>query len=521
MFLSNSGRQLLTVSIAAMLLSSCFSEDGLHNTDDQRLGDLSEEPSAWSDDDDDGSEVGSDDDDDAFDPPAPPPKDDPIGVDVEDEICDLASPEAETWFMSTDDSNSQAAPVLIRERLLDGSVPSSSSRIHEFLNYYSFDFAPAEPGSVRVVPQLRADPTEPDRYRLGVGVVAPDLDPTDRRPVDITFSVDTSCSMGNSGIAAVRATMRAVAGSLHEGDTVAIVSWSSNVAIQLPTHTVSGASDPDVLDVINALDTEGSTNLHAGLVAAYDLAASAQSPGRLNRVILLSDGGANAGVTDQELIAQHADDGEDEGIYLVGVLTPGSGYNDTLMDTITDVGKGAYIYIPDAAEAERMFTGERFLSNLELAARNIRLELTLPPGFVLDEFHGEEASQDPTEVKPQHLAPNDSMLYHMDLAYCDSAANADRQFDFVVTWEDVDTRESRVETISASFDDLILADSTELTKADAILAYAQLFDALRVSTSGGADERNEVDSRIDDALSLLPGDADLLEVQSLLGLSSP
>ncbi len=512
---------LLATSLATMLLPGCnFEGFGPLPGDDRLLGsgepDLDEEP--WQDDDDDFS----DDDDDGgelFDPPAPP-KGEPISVDVEDEACDQVSSQPETWFMSTDDSNSQATPVQVRENLENGWAPSALLRIHEFLNYYSFGFPAADPGSVRVVPQLRVSEDDPSRYSLGVGVVAPHLDPANRRPVDITFSVDTSCSMGSDGIAAVQATMRAVAGSLQEGDTAAIVSWSSQVAVELPTHTVSGANDPVLVDAINDLDTEGSTNLHAGLVAAYDLAAAAQAPGRLNRVILLSDGGANTGVTDEDLIAQHADDAEGEGIYLVGVLTPGSGFNDSLMDTITDLGKGAYIYIPDGAEAERMFTGERFLSNLELAARDVRLELTLPPGFVLDEFHGEEASQDPTEVRPQHLAPNDSMLYHMDLVYCTQTNFADRQFVFQVTWEDVDSREPRTETISVDFDDLLLSGSSELAKADAIIAYAKMFAALDNSESSNADLVSAVDARIDTALALLPGDVDLLEIRALLPVAA-
>jgi len=508
---------LLFTSLLALALSGCGESSSLFENGLGRDGSTGNNEPQFSDDDDDFGDdddtAGSDDDD--F-PDPPPPKSDPISVDVEDEACDLVSNQSETWFMSTDDSNSQAAPVQVRERLQAGSVPWGNLRIHEFLNYYSFGFPAAEPDSVRVVPQLRADPNNPNGYSLGVGVVAPHLDPAERRPVDITFSVDTSCSMGNDGIAAVQATMRAVAGSLLEGDTVSIVSWSSQVATQLPTHTVNGPNDPVVVDVINDLETEGSTNLHAGLVAAYDLAATAQAPGRLNRVILLSDGGANTGVTDQDLIAQHADDAEGEGIYLVGVLTPGSGYNDGLMDTITDLGKGAYVYIPDAAEAERMFSGERFISNLELAARNVRLQLTLPPGFVLDEFHGEEASQDPTEVKPQHLAPNDSMLYHMDLIYCTDDLILDREFVFEVTWEDVDTREPRTELIAVDFDDLLLDSSAELAKADAIIAFAKVFEQISNSLDGGQAEVATVQTRIDAALSLLPADADLLEIQALL-----
>lgn len=46
-------------------------------------------------------------------------------------------------------------------------------------------------------------------------------------------------------------------------------------------------------------------------------------------------------------------------------------YNDTLMDQVTDAGKGASVFVPDADEAWRMFD-ERFLETLLVAARDGR-----------------------------------------------------------------------------------------------------------------------------------------------------
>ena len=42
-------------------------------------------------------------------------------------------------------------------------------------------------------------------------------------------------------------------------------------------------------------------------------------PGRINRVFLVSDGGANLGVTDAEIIGEHAGAHDEDGIYMVGV----------------------------------------------------------------------------------------------------------------------------------------------------------------------------------------------------------
>ena len=52
----------------------------------------------------------------------------------------------------------------------------------------------------------------------------------------------------------------------------------------------------------------------------------------LNRLVLISDGGANAGVTDIELIGHNASYGGSDGIYLVGAGVDLDGtYNDDLI----------------------------------------------------------------------------------------------------------------------------------------------------------------------------------------------
>jgi hypothetical protein len=68
-------------------------------------------------------------------------------VDVED---DCKGAVATPLYISPDDSNSTASPVLVREFAAQGPV-----RVWEFLNYYTFDYAPAPAGSVTVDLQLR------------------------------------------------------------------------------------------------------------------------------------------------------------------------------------------------------------------------------------------------------------------------------------------------------------------------------------------------------------------------------
>ena len=81
--------------------------------------------------------------------------------------------------------------------------------------------------------------------------------------------------------------------------------------------------------------------------------------------------------------------------------------------------------------------------NLHSAARAVRVQLTLPTGWFIAEFHGEELSENPSEVDPQHLAPNDAMIFHQIVSTCDQAATGDEQLEVTAHYQDPVTRQPR------------------------------------------------------------------------------
>lgn len=437
---------------------------------------------------------------------------------AEPDECAGAEDTMVTLYMSADDSNSKAAPAIVRGLLEDGDTVSSSLRPFEFLNYYTFDYAPADEGTVRVVPQARISSDDPNTIELLVAVVAPAQAPEDRPAANLTFSLDVSGSMTGEGLATEKAVMRAVASSLMDGDVVSIVTWDDSNRVVLNSHAVSGPDDADLLDAIDDLSGGGSTDLSGGLRKAYELASDNFRAGRLNRVILVSDGGANTGETDEELIGGYAEDLEGEGIYMMGVgAGAASGYWDQLMDRVTDLGKGAYVYIDSAAEAERQFTGERFIENTQIAAYNVRLEMDLPAGYVVQRFSGEQISTDPEEVREQHLAPNDVMLYDIVLSDCaPESRDGSETFAFRATWSDLS--EDHTEAASGTLAEMMAGENRELTKAKAVLDYVDGLQSARqaVDSTEALTAISAAESRITDANAVLGGDSELEEMLDLL-----
>jgi Ca-activated chloride channel family protein len=426
--------------------------------------------------------------------------------------------EPQVLYLSADDSNSQASATIARRLINGGSlVPSWLVRTYEFLNYYDIDYAYPERGRVNVVPQMRADLDLGGRTTMQIGVQGHEMTDETRRPMSITFALDTSGSMAGDPIDREREVVRAIASSLRAGDIVSAVEWDDTRAVRLDSHRVTGPDDPVLLNLAATLASGGSTDLEGGLALAYDLAVRNFRAGTLNRVVLVSDGQANTGIISEDLIARHSADAESEGIYLVGVGT-GAGYNDTLMDTVTDRGKGAYVFIDTMAEARRQFV-DHFYANMEIAVMNVRVELTLPPQLRMEEFHGEDISTDPEEVDPQHLAPNDAMVFHQYLQRCTGLADDDA-IRVVAEYTDPVTRARRTDAVDTTVAMLLEGPGLQLFKGNAIVLYAQglkdVYDLLRSEGLAAAQaECDSVRTQVTASADVLH-DAELDEIVDLL-----
>jgi Ca-activated chloride channel family protein len=439
--------------------------------------------------------------------------------------CDDQTPTR--LYLSPDDSNSMSSPAQIRDRVLNGtgSIHGIAIRPWEFMNYYSWDYPAAAPRELALSTALAAVPgTDPEhpRWSLQIAVTSEAMAASERPPMNVTLVLDTSGSMSGKSIELLRSTSEAIAGSLRVGDTVSVVEWDTSNTWSLANHRVGGPDDRELLRTLRRIDADGGTDLHGGLSSGYELAMRTWDPQAINRLVLISDGGANAGVTDIDLIAEHAALGGENGVYLVGVGVGDSGsYHDHLMDTVTDAGKGASVFIGSELDAEQMF-GARFLETMGVAARDVRVELNLPPGFEIVRFSGEEYSSVAEEIEPQHLAPNDTMVFHQEIETCaPHLVSDDAEIEVEVSWHDRDSFEARSLRRSYTFGELFdrgepsdRAD-LQLKKGAAIFAYARGLQAM-TRNYGGGQALSEARASLDAARLVLPNDPDLAEIDRIV-----
>ena len=172
-------------------------------------------------------------------------------------------------------------------------------------------------------------------------------------------------------------------------------------------------------------------------------------------------------------------------------------------------------------EAQDRFAVERLPSVFEVAARDVQLAVTLPPGFVVDDFTGEEIGNTPSEVEPQHLAPNDQMLYDLDLIDCSpDLASPELAFTFTVEWVHPVTGTDHLEVLTMSVEEMLATDHRELTKASALVAFAQAFESLAGVSDAYAkgDLLDDVVAQVDQAMNAFPADPDLPEIDAQLNV---
>lgn len=384
-------------------------------------------------------------------------------------------PQARTLFLSADDSNSQASPVVARNRILQGRyVNPKSVRAYEFLNYYTFLYPPAEKDSVAIYPELRQRGKR--SYTLQIAARSEDRARRDVLPLNFTFLIDTSGSMAGRPTELVREFINQFTDILKKGDRFSVVICSRLASIVVDSFIYDKERLNTVREEIQAaIKANDATNLNQGIQVAYQLAEKNYANEFLNRVIILSDGATNAGNLAIESIKKHAVDSERRGIYLVGVGF-GEGFNDTLMDAVTDAGKGAYFFVSNEQDIKKALKRD-FAANFDIAIKDVRMKMVLPPNWIMTEFHGEHVSSRKSEVIPQHLAPNDQMIYHQVLSA--KHMTPEQEFLFELEFRDALTNQLKKVVLRKTVKEMLTAPSRQVSKGDAICAYADMFKKMR------------------------------------------
>jgi len=275
-----------------------------------------------------------------------------------------------------------ASYTVARRFVTDGNLPDPASvRVEEFVNFFDQGYAPPEEGDFAIHVDGGPSPfLAEDETLLRVGVKAREDGSRTRPAASLTFVIDVSGSMARENrLELVKRSLHVLVDGLRRDDSVGIVVFGSDARVVLPP---TGARDrATILEAIDSLEPEGSTNAEAGLRLGYEMARQRLGEEGINRVILASDGVANVGATDAETILARIRDDAKTGIQLVTVGFGMGNFNDVLLEQLADNGDGFYAYVNDIDEARRLFV-DNLTGTLESVALDARVQVEFDPRAV-------------------------------------------------------------------------------------------------------------------------------------------
>ncbi len=246
-------------------------------------------------------------------------------------------------------------------------------RTEEMINYFDYNYPEPEEGKLfSVSANLAPCPWNSGSKLLVLGLQADKVEAATKN--NLVFLIDVSGSMNSSDkLGLLKSAFSHLTDKLGDDDTVSIVTYSGNEKIVL--EGCSGAKKDKIMNAVNNLEADGSTNGEAGIRMAYSVAEKYFIKEGNNRIILASDGDLNVGISSPSELEQLVTDKRKSGVFL-SVLGFGTGnYKDANMETIADCGNGVYYYIDGESEAEKVF-GQDIFSTLYTVAKDVKLQLT-------------------------------------------------------------------------------------------------------------------------------------------------
>ena len=206
-----------------------------------------------------------------------------------------------------------------------------------------------------------------------------------RVPLNISIVLDRSGSMRGDKIAYARRAANFVIDQLKEDDILSIVNYDDRIEVTSPSEPVK---NKEVLrKKVNALFDRGSTNLTGGMMEGFEQVKSTKREGYVNRVLLLTDGLANVGITDpQEMKRLVEQRYKQEGIAL-STFGLGADYNEDLLTMLAEMGRANYYFIASADKIPDIFANE-LKGLLSVVAQNALVEVNFPSNLECVKVYG-------------------------------------------------------------------------------------------------------------------------------------
>ena len=203
-----------------------------------------------------------------------------------------------------------------------------------------------------------------------------------KAPLNLSLVLDRSGSMGGEKLMNVKKAVVYIINQMSSTDILSIVFYDTDVNVLLEPQRLENKEA--IIKKVNEINSGSSTNLEGGINKGYELVKSSknlENSEMINRVLLLSDGLANVGVSDPNQLGNITRSYFDNFGISISTFGVGLDYNEDLMAKIATQGGGMYYFISSPENISDIFNME--LKGIsKVVAKNTKLEIKFPSNLL-------------------------------------------------------------------------------------------------------------------------------------------
>jgi Ca-activated chloride channel family protein len=420
-----------------------------------------------------------------------------------------------------------ASYTLSRRYISNGFLPPVGAvRMEEIVNFFNYHYPQRSNRTFTVHAEAAASPFAgkgKNLTLLKVGVKARTIGRDQQKAAHLILVIDTSASMGKPDrLPLVQQSLNLLINKLSPSDRVTLITCSNESRLILDSTSLRERGR--IRKAINAIQPSGATNLLAGLKLGYATARRSFDPKGVNHVVLCSDGVANVGQTEADLVLKAVAADKKQGITITCVGVGYGSYNDAFLESLANRGDGSYVFLDSVSQGQRVFV-EQLSATLHTVAKDARIQVSFNPdrvrryrliGYENRDIEDKRFRDDTVDAGEVGSGQCSTALYELELTGQQSADQGEGLGTVFVRYRNADSGE--MEEISSSLKNSIVkrrkvASSPRFYLAAAASQFAEILRQSEHARNGSLKDVLTIAEKVSLAL---PLDRDVRELVELI-----